>query len=239
MTMRLLITEITRMSPGYICVAGIDLDTGERVRPVMPGGGQIPLAYVVSYRGPVRIARVFSVAQPWYVGIEPEIEDYEIDLGRCQVEKDLDYQRFLDVLRRNATPDWQTAFGDELVRSALANGWNALRTAEGCGDCSLVLATLQPGEFRVEATDRGLRALWPRLGFNFSVTDLRLYQLGADNRWEVREERLTVLQSLIRAQPVIVAFGLTRPWAREGDPQRYHWLQVNAIHTEGLDSWSC
>ena len=33
--MKVVITDLTRMNDDHICVAGIDLDTGHRVRPVL------------------------------------------------------------------------------------------------------------------------------------------------------------------------------------------------------------
>lgn len=53
--MKIAVNHLTRMQPGYICVAGIDLETGSHVRPVLPSG-RLSAALLRRNGGPFDIA---------------------------------------------------------------------------------------------------------------------------------------------------------------------------------------
>ncbi len=74
----------------------------------------------------------------------------------------------------------------------------------------------------------------PELGqLVLPVTDLRLYDIEAG---AVDDRRVELLAERLRRRDVLLAVGLTRCWARDGDVPR-HWLQVNNVHLDDDLFW--
>ena len=73
--MRIVVSHLTRMDIGYICVAGIDVETGAHVRPILNG---IRLATAMLRRcgGIFDIGTVIDLGTTSYQGRRPEIEDH-------------------------------------------------------------------------------------------------------------------------------------------------------------------
>jgi hypothetical protein len=231
--MRVLITDVTRMQPGYICVAGIELTTHARIRPVLPCHTRLPLTWVASQGGKIDYKRVLEIGDGARVGNPPEVEDVLTSDEQIVLVDILPDDQFLEVLNEVSVADARATIGPELKRHV--NGHNFV-TPQGRGDCSLVLQEAPPGSVEVAVDGFGqIRASWDD-GMRLSVTDLRLYELDGKT---VKQERVTRVNELLQQQAGFVAFGLTRPWSnpRSGDPAWYHWLQVNAIHVPGALDW--
>ena len=71
------VTHLTRMAPGYICVAGVEHEQGMHVRPVMQGRLSVHLA--ASRGGPFNMGEVVDLGPTRYVGVAPEVEDHRFD----------------------------------------------------------------------------------------------------------------------------------------------------------------
>jgi len=232
--MRMLVTDVTRMQPGYICVAGIERTTRARVRPVLPGHARLPLTWIASQGGKVDYKRVLEIGDGARVGSPPEVEDVLTAEEHLVLLGTLPDDRYLEVLSEVSVADARTAFGPELKRHV--NGHNFV-TPQGRGDCSLAIQEVPAASLELFVDGFGqIRAAWSD-GMRLSVTDLRLYELDGKT---VKSDRVTRLNQLLQQQTGFVAFGLTRPWSnpRSGDPAWYHWLQVNAIHVAGALDWS-
>ncbi|PWB43431.1 MAG: hypothetical protein C3F10_12175 [Dehalococcoidia bacterium] len=233
----MLITDLTRMQNQHICVAGIDLGSGKRVRPVLAGGAQFSLDMARHHGGPFDIRRVVDLGETKPVPSPPEIEDVEVSPSAIRRIRLMPPPDFLTHLSSAAIPNAQTAIGPALKRHL--NG-TSMVCPEGQGECSLAIQ-LANKEFQVTVDGFGrLRAAWAN-GINLSITDLRLYE--ADGATPDQDE-ITALQKRLAAhfsqsRAVYIAFGLTRPVSlpRTGDATVYHWLQVNSIHLEDNLSW--
>jgi hypothetical protein len=79
-TRRIVVNHLTRMKPGYICVAGLDLVTGRHVRPVLPG--RLTTALLARHGGPFDIASIVDLGPTQYCGQAPETEDHLFDPRR-------------------------------------------------------------------------------------------------------------------------------------------------------------
>lgn len=75
--MRTIVNHLTRMQPGYICVAGVDVSNGQNVRPVLRG--RLATDLLVSKGGPFDMAALVELGTVKYCGHAPEIEDYYFD----------------------------------------------------------------------------------------------------------------------------------------------------------------
>src|SRR5712692_67125 len=75
--MKALITDLTRMYDYHACAAGIDMDTGKRVRPVQLG--RLSSRLLASRGGPLDIGNVVDFGRCRPCGKPPEIEDVRFD----------------------------------------------------------------------------------------------------------------------------------------------------------------
>lgn len=219
--MKVLITDLTRMLGGRTCMAGIDVDTGKRVRPV--SSGALSSRLLARNGGIVGLGRVLDLGRTAPRRSPPEVEDTRFALAAMTQAWAVDGEAFLAALRQAAHDDL-APIGEDLVRKG-----NNLVTAPGKGHCSLVVVrTEEPVRIFVNQQER-LRLAW-RDGLSLPVTDVRLYgpDLRAPNPAAVRE-----LQArLAPGGEVFLCFGLGRPF--EG----HHWLQLNNVHVSSDVAWS-
>lgn len=226
--MEMLITDLTRMERGYICVAGVDVATGTRIRPVLPGGQRWHLDMARHRGGIFDFRRVIDLGNVNRVGQRPEIEDVQVSPERLHHVQSMGGSDFLAELPAYCVDSITSAVGPQLVRHANAHN---LVTPDGQGECSLVIQkVLRP--FVVSINGTQVRAAWSS-GVDIAVTDLRLYQRDGYTPSLPKVTRLNVLleEHFQSDLPVYAAFGLTRSW------RGYHWLQVNSIHLAGRPRW--
>jgi hypothetical protein len=219
--MKVLITDLTRMQGGRICMAGVDLDTGKRVRPV--SSGSLSSRLLASNGGMVGLGRVLDLGRTAPRRSPPEIEDTRFALAAMRHISSLDGEEFISALRRAAHDDL-SPIGPDLVRKG-----NNLVTSPGKGRCSLVVVrTDSPVRIFVNQQER-LRLAW-RDGVSLPVTDVRLYSR------DLRTPDALVVRDLQRrldgCGEILLCFGLGRPF--EG----YHWLQLNNVHVPADAAWS-
>src|SRR5687768_2906304 len=95
--MRLVINHVTRMQPGYICVAGIDVRTNQHVRPVLHRS-RLTTDLLARNGGAFDIGRVVDLEPAEPSGSVPEIEDHIFDPGRVVAVEELDPDSFWELL---------------------------------------------------------------------------------------------------------------------------------------------
>lgn len=229
--MRILINHLTRMQPGYICVAGIDLETGAHVRPVL-GHGRLTMDLLLKRGGPFELGCVVNLGPTVHAGRAPEHEDHRFDPAKafCLGRVPDDY--FWDTLIDSASGTLQGIFGRELVRRE-----KSCTVDVGKGRASL--GCLAPrGRPSLYVNHRGgvrISLPWLSPPADLSVTDLRLYQ---EDHKTPRRALISHLQKKLQAgAAVILSVGLTRPFRKEGGDAAMHWLQINNVHLEGEPLW--
>lgn len=227
--MRIVTNHLTRMATGYVCVAGIDLDTGEHVRPVLRG--RIEQRFSGALGGPFDIGSVVDLGRVQYVGEPPETEDHRFDLHGIYSAGHLRGDRFWDVLQHTARSTFGEIFGSQLR----PNG-RTLAVDEGYGQASLGLLVPETPPRLIEDRYGGVRLEAQAGDFSgsFPITDLRMHDrnFAIDQRAVAR-----IRQKLTRRVPVILGVGLTRPWQKPGDSKPYHWLQINNFHFADEPLW--
>ena len=114
--MKIAVTHLTRMQRGYMCVAGVDVDTGEHVRPVLP---QQRLSTDLCARrgGPFDMAVVVDLGLVRPVPSRPELEDHEFLPSNVRAVQPIDSQLFWDMLEYLAKPSLRQVFGPDLRRA--------------------------------------------------------------------------------------------------------------------------
>ena len=234
--MKIVINHLTRMQRGFICVAGVDLATGQHVRPVLRS--QMRRDLLARYGGPFDMGRVVDLGWTKYVGTRPESEDYLFHRSEVRAMGDMPAEEFWQRLKLLARPKLGAIFGKDL----LARGPRSYAVDVGHGVASLgcYLTASRPhlflqrrdpssrGRIRIEFTSGGH-------GFELGVTDIRLYCEDHVTPDAAIVERAA---AHLQAVPlVILGVGLTRAFRGAADEPPLHWLQVNNLHFEDDPCW--
>lgn len=235
--MKIVVTHLTRMQRGTVCVAGLDLDTGHHVRPVPPMGA-LQSRVTAPHGGPFDMATVVDLGLTRAVPSPPEVEDHELTWWHARAIRPVEPGLFWELLRFVARPSLTALFGPELRVVGRADNRRAV-TDLGTGCASLgVLTPHGRPRLRLDTKPDGRAVVRMALSdgqmaLDLSVTDLRLYAGGRPDAEAVRD----VADRIARGVPTVLSVGLTRPFSsREGEPP-VHWLQVNNIHLSDDPCW--
>jgi hypothetical protein len=229
--LRILVDHLTRMQPGYFCVAGVDVDTLRHIRPVLRRG-RLTTDLLRPNGGPFDVGSVVYLGSTISAGHPPELEDRRFDSARARWLFDDDPADFWDTLHRVAQKSLEEIFGPALEL------WDESGTVD-VGEGRASLGCLRPEKQPWLYVDhRGtvrlvLDYLMPSV--DLSVNDLRLYE--GDGRTPRRDLVASVEKRLKSGVEVILSVGLTRPFQKWGDTEERHWLQVNNIHLEDNPLW--
>lgn len=230
--MRIVVTHLTRMRAPFICVAGLDLETGKHVRPVLESG-QLGLSLLRRHGGPFDIAAIVELGPVRYVGSAPETEDYRFERRKARRVGAMAQPELRERLQAAACTALGDVFGDSLQRQG-----DTYAADTGGGRASLgYVIPAEPPLLLVNEHDK-VRLRLRRAGHNawLPVTDLRLYAYQDDQFIPRRDavERLSARMS--SGTRVILGVGLTRPMFGGGGVKR-HWLQINNIHIVDDPLW--
>jgi len=229
---RIIINHLTRMQPGFVCVAGIDLATGRHVRPELPG--RIRVDMLGPNGGPFDMAVEVELGRVKLHPSPPEVEDCLVTASALRKMRDLPSDEFWRLLKSVARPGLREIFGAGFSRHGAT--WII---EPGTGEASLgCLVTQAPPLLAVcvedhhgEPKQRIRCHVRGRDGDCFPpVTDLRLY--CADQK----TPRLEVIDDLNRRMKAgasaILSVGMTRVMSQDK-----HWLQVNNLHLDDDPTW--
>lgn len=228
--MRIIVNHLTRMQPGYICVAGVDLQTGKHVRPVQIG--RLSRTRLTRYGGPFDIATLVDLGRVEYAGSPPKAEDYRFSFDETHPYFVAAPRDFWYLLDRTAQRRLADIFGPELRKHG---GTCALPLGKGRASLGCLIPTGKP-EF-VMSDSRTVRLHFSDGAFEAraSVTDLRLYEANQQT------PRFAVIDDLQRrinsGVGVILSVGVGHPWRKPEDTEERHWLQVNGIHLADNPVW--
>jgi hypothetical protein len=229
--MQILVNHLTRMQPGYFCAAGIDLETGTHVRPVLRRG-RLTTDLLSTNGGPFDIGSVLDLGPTTNAGHAPELEDHRFDTAGVRWLYDDGADDYWDALEAVARESLEEIFGPALEL------WDESGTVD-LGEGHASLGCLRPEKQPWMYVDhRGtvrlvLDYLMPSV--DLSVTDLRLYE--RDGRTPRRDLVRSVQKRLEAGVETILSVGLTRPWRKWNDDAERHWLQLNNIHLKDDPLW--
>lgn len=229
--MQILVNHLTRMQPGYVCAAGVDVETLRHVRPVLRHG-RLTTGLLRPNGGPLDIGSVVDLGPTADAGRPPELEDRLFDPRRAAWLFDDGPDDYWDLLEETAQGNLEGIFGHDLEL------WDESGTVD-VGGGSASLGCLKPeGRPWLYVDHRGTIRMvldHPVPSVDLSVNDLRLYE--RDGRTP-RRDLVASLQGRIKAGvETILSVGLTRPWRKRGDDAERHWLQVNNIHLRDDPLW--
>jgi hypothetical protein len=231
--MKIIVNHLTRMRPGYICVAGLDVETGRHVRPVLEHR-YLGTGLLARHGGPFDLGARVDLGSTHYAGQPPETEDQRFDPRFAHRLGYTTPGEFWAWLEQVARPHLREIFGP-----ALSLQGQGCVVTPGTGTVSLgCLRALRPPLLRL--TEGGkIRCLLPSRPANLdlAVTDLRLYSYEGGQylpRGALVEQ---VAARLARGVRSILSVGLGRPWQKLDGSAPLHWLQVNNLHLEDDPLW--
>ena len=230
--MRLIINHLTRMQPGFVCVAGIDPATGRHVRPELHG--RIRTNMLVPNRGPFDIAVEVELGRVRPQPSPPEVEDCLVTASALHKVRVLPADEFWRLLESTAKPRLVEIFGTGFCRHG--NTWviepDTGEASLGClvPQAAPVLKVCveehqgQPKQrIRCHVQDQDGECFPP-------VTDLRLY--CADQKTPRYDLVADLNRRMKTGAPAILSVGVTR---RMKDDK--HWFQVNNLHLGDNPIW--
>ena len=233
--MRIVVNHLTRMQPGYICLAGLDLATGRHVRPVVKLANLTP-RWLSRHGGPFDMAHVINLGLTGPKPDRPHVEDQVFQPCFAKFVEVEEAEAFWERLTGVSQTKLSAIFGSELKPA----GRGRYGTAEGKGQASLGCWQAQ-GQPRLYLA-KNQEGLQIRLAFSDGectvdarVTDLRL--CAADHVTSDTKKVQELAERMRASESLILSVGLTRAWASAPGKPRLHWLQVNNIHLKEDPTW--
>jgi hypothetical protein len=233
--MRIVVNHLTRMRPGFICVAGLDIETNAHVRPTT--GSRLSYRLLAPHGGPFDLGAVVELGSTYRVGRPPEIEDYSFQPRMARRVGQLQPKEFWNRLLAVSATRLVDLFGPELTRRGARSC--AVDAGKGSASLGCLLLAERPALYMQPQPGRPdqvrLRVSDGQFALDLGVTDIRLY--GPDH---VTPDQARIEQVAGRLRDgilTILAVGLTRASAGSPDYPPVHWLQVNSLHLEEDPGW--
>ena len=228
--MRILITDVTRMSIGKCCIAGVDIETGARIRPVLPGGDQLERG-LLAPNGPFHLGAVVELGPVEQVGAVPMIEDHQFTPAVPYKTASLTPDEYWESLTVRASSWLPDIFGSDFGQP---RGRNAA-VREGSGKASLgFFAPTEPPRLETPWERPILHIATDDLQIAAPVNDLRFYDDDNEPLREIVEEIAAILEG---DGQCVLSVGLARAHRAQGDTRPRHWFQVNGIHLADDPLW--
>jgi hypothetical protein len=234
----ILINHLTRMRPGCICTAGVDLATGRHIRPIVQGL-QLGTDQLRRNGGLFDIGVVVDLGLNWHIGHPPEVEDHLFMPRQAKVSRIASPTEFWRWLTALAKPDLHQVFGADLQK----RGPHSCGVDVGKGHCSLgCLVPRHCGNLRAQPRPGKTPQVRAHVNdgvfdLDLGVTDIRLY--GPDHITPDDAAIRRIDQRIQAGTEVILCVGLTRPpppIAGATFPP-LHWLQVTNVHFQDYPIW--
>jgi hypothetical protein len=223
--MRIVVNHVTRMSFPRICVAGVDTQTFEHVRPTTKPFDPITRSLLRERGGPFGMAAVVDLGAVVPEPTPPETEDHQFKIAAVRHVEDMEGDEFLELLDQMSAPDLACAFGPALERV----GWK-YAVEVGRGERSLAVVRARK---RLDlAVDDQFGRLQLRLNdvdppTYLPVTDIRFYRADQETiKTNVVDDVSRRLKSGVDA---FLMLGLARAYLASNDDRERHWLQLNGL----------
>lgn len=111
--MHIVISHLTRMQPDYICVAGIEPETGRHIRPVL-NRRRLGRNLLRKEGGVFEIGALVDLGATKNVGHAPETEDHEFSVESLRHRHRLQPDDFWKCLTETSHNKLESIFGDDL-----------------------------------------------------------------------------------------------------------------------------
>lgn len=223
--MQIIVNHVTRMRGSRVCVAGIDAETFDHVRPTTRQGDPITRKLLREQGGPFGIGALVDLGPVMPRPTVPESEDHRFVTWRARHIEDLSDNEYLAILHEVCVASLADAFGPDLERVS------ERKYAVNVGHGKRSLAVLEPhGRPRLRVNpwhklELELRS--PDTACTLPITDVRFYE---NDQTTITTGVVTdVNRRLSRGVDALIMLGLGHAWSASGDEPPRHWLQANGL----------
>lgn len=226
--MRIIVDHLTRMQAGYICVAGINVQTYAHVRPVL--SKRLSVKLLASHGGVFALGTIVDLGHVTRCGSAPEVEDCRFHTSNVKKYREMSAREFWDAVDFVAVDGLRKAFGPDIHAQGrtCAVDQGKGNASLGCVRAQKVSLFWRENVLRAHVRDGEFDCQPP-------VTDRRFFEEDHKTvKWAFVNQVNMRLQQGVR---VVLAVGLSRAWLKEGDIEARHWLQVNNLHLEDDPLW--
>jgi len=221
---QVVLSHITRMRGTRICIAGIDWETAEHMRPVTDPEDLMTREMLRGEGGVLELGLILDLGSTVSDSSPPETEDQLCETANFRPVEKLTPADYFELLATVADDDLFQAFGPSLQQ----HDSNTYAMDVGAGSRSLASVPAGPSDRLFVDGFGGLRLATADAAIR--VTDLRLFEGASKSpRADIVEN---VNERLDGGVSSYLMFGLARPWARNKDEPPRHWLQMNGICLE-------
>ena len=235
--MRITINHLTRMSQGYVCAAGVAIDSKgnySHIRPLRekkkPHNGRLERNCLRSNGGAFSLGSIVDLGPINRRHVVPEIEDVKFLLWKVKHIQSLDVNPFIDdAIKPLAKSSLREIFGEDLYRQSST----AAAVPKGKGLASLgVIGPLSDVELEAREyygqQEIRFSLSDPDLGnIRLKVTDIRLWE---SDHITPSFKNIDAIQT--RIDGCYISVGLTREYKSR------HWLQINNVFPESDPLWT-
>jgi hypothetical protein len=221
--MYVVVSHLTRMKPGYFCVAGIDPNTGRHIRPTL--GTRLETRLLRQNGGVFEIGALVDLGKTITDGKAPELEDHLFHESNLRFDRNMKPDEFWKIISDSSTANLKGVFG-----TALEVRGRGCAVALNSGSASLGCLSRGAVELDIDRWDKvKLQIQDGEFSPYLSVTDIRMYK---SDQKSPRHTALSRLMKRLTKEKVMICVGLARAWQQPGDTESRHWLQVNNLHFE-------
>lgn len=229
--MDIIVTDVTNMKGGHVCIAGIEPNTGTCVRPQKRVNGNRYLTYAEAKErniqpGSILRGDFIHANNPPQI---PHVEDFLF--SQLNLVGVASAAEFHAVLEYSAKPTIEAAFG-----RATNQKWFSENQPPQCSIATLKLTqVLTRLHFFVDERD-GKQTIKAHV-MDSSGIQLQYIPIK-DRRMEDHTGDILsgdygarkLMRFYAEQNEVYLRLGIGRAWAREGEPPK-HWLQINGIYS--------
>lgn len=223
--MQIILNHVTRMKSPRICVAGVDTETFDHIRPTTPATDPITRVLLRENGGPFGVGALVDLGQVRAEPDPPETEDHRFLTANARRVEDVSDDDYVAVLQEVSVATFDDAFGSDLecVRD------RKYAVPLGSGTRSLAVVRLQ-GRPHLRADHWGKLLLEldsPDTACSLPMTDVRFFE--DDQKTIVDDIVNEVNERLSEGVDTFLMLGLARAFVATGYDRSLHFLQANGL----------
>ena len=211
MICRIIITGITNMSIGYICVSGYDMAARKYIRPIIPGS-HIMESFLSSFNTPIDLGSTIELDLSYTetLASPPHIEDNPFDTSTVKVLDSMTRVQFRSFIESIADDSVESIFGYEIE---LINGQPILPEGSGTRSLGAIMGRKctvycdHMGKSRCDFVDQS--------GYEYRHLPI----VGRDD-WIKKPGNYL---------DVPIRLSLTRLFQKDDDSEPVYWMQVSGV----------
>jgi len=211
MICRIVITGITNMSVGYICISGYDMSTRRYFRPIIPGS-HIAELFLSSHNSPIELGSTVELDLSYTEtqASPPHIEDKAFDPSTVKVLDSMTRDQFSSFIESIADESVESIFGYEIE---LINGQPILPEGSGARSLGAIMGRKcsiysdHIGKSRCDFVDQ-------------SGCEYRHLPIVGRDEWVKKPGNY---------QNVPIRLSLTRLFQKSDESEPVYWMQVSGV----------